>query len=99
MSAWWLTTVLQSCYKAFSGFVWVYLSSPGPSASAATSRRSSTGETSHADGPTLPVQRKLAWDEEAGHGERTEVLQKERNSEDGHEEPNVNGKIMNKNIR
>ncbi|XP_057180099.1 nuclear protein MDM1 isoform X3 [Triplophysa rosa] len=77
------------------------LASPGPSASVATSRRSSTGEMPHAEGPTLPVQRKLAWDEEAGPGERTEVevLQKERNSEDGHVEPHVNGKIMDKNKR
>ncbi|XP_039524094.1 nuclear protein MDM1 isoform X5 [Pimephales promelas] len=42
-------------------------SSPGPSASVAASRRSSLGEE-----PTLPVQRKLAWDEEEGHGERNE---------------------------
>ncbi|XP_056100413.1 nuclear protein MDM1 isoform X5 [Rhinichthys klamathensis goyatoka] len=42
-------------------------SSPGPSASVTASRRSSLGED-----PTLPVQRKLAWDEEEGHGERNE---------------------------
>ncbi|XDV24907.1 hypothetical protein PO909_028934 [Leuciscus waleckii] len=42
-------------------------SSPGPSASVADSRRSSLGEV-----PTLPVPRKLAWDEEEGHGERNE---------------------------
>lgn len=42
-------------------------SSPGPSASVAASRRSSLGED-----PTFPVQRKLAWDEEEGHGERNE---------------------------
>ncbi|XP_077090674.1 nuclear protein MDM1 isoform X3 [Siphateles boraxobius] len=41
--------------------------SPGPSASVAASRRSSLGED-----PTLPVQRKLAWGEEEGHGERNE---------------------------
>lgn len=55
----------------------------------------------HAEGPTLLVQRKLAWDEKAGPGERTEVevLQKEQNSEDGHVEPHVNGTIMEKNQR
>ncbi|CAM4564814.1 unnamed protein product [Leuciscus chuanchicus] len=42
-------------------------SSLGPSASVADSRRSSLGEV-----PTLPVPRKLAWDEEEGHGERNE---------------------------
>lgn len=42
-------------------------SSPGPSTSVAASRRSSLGED-----PTLPVQRKLAWNEEEGHGERNE---------------------------
>ncbi|XP_056603509.1 nuclear protein MDM1 isoform X2 [Triplophysa dalaica] len=77
------------------------LASPGPSASVASSRRSSTGEMPHAEGPTLLVQRKLAWDEKAGPGERTEVevLHKDQNSEDGHVEPHVNGTIMDKNQR
>ncbi|KAA0720940.1 Nuclear protein MDM1 [Triplophysa tibetana] len=75
------------------------LASPGPSASVASSRRSSTGEMPRAEGPTLLVQRKLAWDEKAGPGERTAVLLKEQNSEDGHLEPHVNETIMDKNQR
>ncbi|XP_016141273.1 nuclear protein MDM1 [Sinocyclocheilus grahami] len=46
-------------------------SSPGPSASVAASRSSSEEVGLHED-PTLPVQRKLAWDEEEGLGERDE---------------------------
>lgn len=48
-------------------------SSPGPSASVAASRRSSPGEVGLHEEPTLPVQRKLAWDEEEGHRERDEA--------------------------
>ncbi|XP_059361101.1 nuclear protein MDM1-like [Carassius carassius] len=46
-------------------------SSPGPSASVAANR-SSPGEIGLHEDPTLPVQRKLAWDEEEGLGERDE---------------------------
>uniref|UniRef100_A0A671N158 Nuclear protein MDM1 n=1 Tax=Sinocyclocheilus anshuiensis TaxID=1608454 RepID=A0A671N158_9TELE len=46
-------------------------SSPGPSASVAASRSSPEEVGLHED-PTLPVQRKLAWDEEEGLGERDE---------------------------
>ncbi|XP_067247097.1 nuclear protein MDM1 isoform X1 [Chanodichthys erythropterus] len=68
-------------------------SSPGPSASVAASRRSSPGEAGLHEDPTLPVQRKLAWDEEDGHGERDEseiaqeeftVEQNEGNPKDEH---------------
>ncbi|XP_016298611.1 nuclear protein MDM1-like isoform X2 [Sinocyclocheilus anshuiensis] len=48
-------------------------SSPGPSASVAASRRSSPGDARLHEDPTLPVQRKLAWDEEEGLGERDEL--------------------------
>uniref|UniRef100_A0A9J7ZDM6 Nuclear protein MDM1 n=1 Tax=Cyprinus carpio carpio TaxID=630221 RepID=A0A9J7ZDM6_CYPCA len=44
-------------------------SSPGPSASVAACR-SSPGEVGLHEVPTLPVQRKLAWDEEEGLGEK-----------------------------
>ncbi|XP_043093449.1 nuclear protein MDM1 isoform X2 [Puntigrus tetrazona] len=47
-------------------------SSPGPSASVAASRRSSSGFARLHEDPTLPVQRKLAWDEEEELGERDE---------------------------
>ncbi|XP_058629526.1 nuclear protein MDM1 isoform X4 [Onychostoma macrolepis] len=47
-------------------------SSPGPSASVAASRRSSPGDARLHEDPTLPVQRKLAWDEEEGLGDRDE---------------------------
>lgn len=47
-------------------------SSPGPSASVAASRRSSPGEARLHEDSTLPVQRKLAWDEEEGLGDRDE---------------------------
>lgn len=47
-------------------------SSPGPSASVAASRRSSPGEARLYEDSTLPVQRKLAWDEEEGLGDRDE---------------------------
>nr|XP_055046560.1 nuclear protein MDM1 isoform X1 [Misgurnus anguillicaudatus]XP_055046562.1 nuclear protein MDM1 isoform X1 [Misgurnus anguillicaudatus]XP_055046563.1 nuclear protein MDM1 isoform X1 [Misgurnus anguillicaudatus] len=66
------------------------LASPGPSASVATSRRNSAEEMNLPDGPTLPVQRKLAWDEEARPGERNKA---EELAEDVHEEPNVNGNV------
>uniref|UniRef100_A0A8C1IPY8 Nuclear protein MDM1 n=1 Tax=Cyprinus carpio TaxID=7962 RepID=A0A8C1IPY8_CYPCA len=46
-------------------------SSPGPSASVAACR-SSPGKVGIHEVPTLPVQRKLAWDEEEGLGERHE---------------------------
>ncbi|XP_073694484.1 nuclear protein MDM1 isoform X2 [Garra rufa] len=46
--------------------------SPGPSASVAASRRSSPGEAFLHEDPTLPVQRKLAWDEDDRLGERSE---------------------------
>lgn len=68
-------------------------SSPGPSASVAASRRSSPGVAGLHEDPTLPVQRKLAWDEEEGHGERDEseiaqeeftVEQNEGNPKDEH---------------
>uniref|UniRef100_A0A8C1EG79 Nuclear protein MDM1 n=2 Tax=Cyprinus carpio TaxID=7962 RepID=A0A8C1EG79_CYPCA len=47
-------------------------SSPGPSASVAACRRSSPWDARLHEDPTLPVQRKLAWDEEEGFGERDE---------------------------
>lgn len=96
------SSVLSECCRSINSSPIIEaldLASLGPSASVATSRRSSTRELPHPEGSTFPVQRKLAWDEEAGCGERNgvEVLQEERNSEDGHEEPNVNGMIMDKN--
>ncbi|KAL0196122.1 hypothetical protein M9458_009694, partial [Cirrhinus mrigala] len=48
------------------------LASPGPSASVAASRRSSPGEPGLHEDPTLPVRRRLAWDEEEGLRERNE---------------------------
>ncbi|KAK2892838.1 hypothetical protein Q8A67_012826 [Cirrhinus molitorella] len=53
--------------------------SPGPSASVVASRRSSHGEAGLHENPTLPVQRKLAWDEEDRLGERndSEISQEE----------------------
>ncbi|XP_067284179.1 nuclear protein MDM1 isoform X2 [Pseudorasbora parva] len=61
-------------------------SSPGPSASVAGSRRSSPGEAGLPEDPTLPVHRKLAWEEEEGHGERdeSEIAQEARNPKDEH---------------
>uniref|UniRef100_A0A671QRQ6 Nuclear protein MDM1 n=1 Tax=Sinocyclocheilus anshuiensis TaxID=1608454 RepID=A0A671QRQ6_9TELE len=63
-------------------------SSPGPSASVAASRRSSPGDARLHEDPTLPVQRKLAWDEEEGLGERDEseisVEKNEGNPKDKH---------------
>uniref|UniRef100_A0A672KCF9 Nuclear protein MDM1 n=1 Tax=Sinocyclocheilus grahami TaxID=75366 RepID=A0A672KCF9_SINGR len=63
-------------------------SSPGPSASVAASRRSSPGDARLHEDPTLPVQRKLAWDEEEGLGERNEseisVEKNEGNPKDTH---------------
>lgn len=61
-------------------------SSPGPSASVAASRRTSPGEEGLPEDPTLPVQRKLAWDEEEGHGERdeSEIAQKAWNPKNEH---------------
>ncbi|XP_026085188.1 nuclear protein MDM1-like [Carassius auratus] len=58
-------------------------SSPGPSASVAASRRSSAGDAHLHEDPTLPVQRKLAWDEEEGFGERdeSEISQEEQRVE------------------
>ncbi|TRY93007.1 hypothetical protein DNTS_030077 [Danionella cerebrum] len=44
--------------------------SPGPSASAAASRRSSTQNGGLPEEHTLPVQRRLAWDEDEQLGER-----------------------------
>ncbi len=55
---------------------------PGPSASVAASRRSSPGDARLHEDPTLPVQRKLVWDEEEGLGDRDE-------SEISHEELTV----------
>ncbi|XP_030634486.1 nuclear protein MDM1 [Chanos chanos] len=48
-------------------------SSPGAFASQGTSRRSSIEEASLPEGPTIPVQRKLAWGEEVGPREASET--------------------------
>ncbi len=69
-------------------------SSPGPSASVAASRRSSPGDARLHEDPTLPVQRKLVWDE-GGLGDRDEseisheeltIEENEGNPKDKHED-------------
>lgn len=58
-------------------------SSPGNSASVVVSRRSSPGEVGLPEEPTLPVQRKLAWDEEEQLGEREEIVQDRLTDKEG----------------
>ncbi|XP_073802261.1 nuclear protein MDM1 isoform X21 [Danio rerio] len=58
-------------------------SSPGHSASVVVSRRSSSGEVGLPEEPTLPVQRKLAWDEEEQLGEREEIVQDRLTDKEG----------------
>ncbi|XP_051974615.1 nuclear protein MDM1 isoform X2 [Xyrauchen texanus] len=84
-------------------------SSPGPSASVAASRRSSAGVVGLPEAQTLPVRRKLAWNEETGSGERDEaemdlreeliVEKNERDPKDGHENTSENGNFKERNGR
>ncbi|XP_051543995.1 nuclear protein MDM1-like isoform X2 [Myxocyprinus asiaticus] len=84
-------------------------SSPGPSASVAASRRSSAGVVGLPEAQTLPVRRKLAWNEETGSGERDEaemdlreellVEKNERDSKDGYEKTSENGNFKERNER
>lgn len=76
--------------------------SPGPSASVAASRRSSPGESGLHEDPTLPVQRKLAWNEEEGLGERdeSEISQEELTVEKNEGNPiDEHGSIKERNER
>ncbi|KAI2665446.1 Nuclear protein MDM1 [Labeo rohita] len=71
--------------------------SPGPSASVAASRRSSPGEPGLHEDPTLPVQRKLAWD---GERDESEISQEELTVEKNEGNPtNEHASIKERNER
>ncbi|XP_056311793.1 nuclear protein MDM1 isoform X5 [Danio aesculapii] len=72
-------------------------SSHGHSASVVVSRRSSPGEGGLPEQPTLPVQRKLAWDEEEQLGEREEIVQ-DRLTDKGGKTRNENGMERNERL-